>query len=192
MSTMIVNTGFFARRVRRYTPMQIEIAKALYDVFKPYTVFDVGCGIGGYLEGFAKCNCLVSGFDMGYDQAGQFMNEYIRMSTFKWDASDPILIDYKYDLVISIEVAEHIDKTKSSIFCKNVVDLCCGRIILTAAGLGQRGRHHVNCQPQKYWVDKFENIDAKYNTKETKQAIDCINKLGDPFGVCKNLMVFNV
>lgn len=57
------------------------------------------------------------------------------------------------DLVISIEVAEHIAEE----FVDHYLDtLANGRIVcMTAALPDQDGHHHVNCQPSQYWIEKM-------------------------------------
>ena len=57
------------------------------------------------------------------------------------------------DMVWSCEVAEHIDPAKVD----NYLDILSnGTVVaMTHAVPGQDGYHHVNCQPQEYWVDKM-------------------------------------
>lgn len=188
--TMLVNKRYYQRRVHRYTPMQIEIAKALYDLWKPRSVFDAGCGIGGYLEGFKSCGCKIQGCDIGYKDAVYCMNDELMIAAFEHDLAKPLKHENKYDLVMSIEVAEHLEEENALQFCKNLVSVASNRILVTAAGLGQRGKHHVNCQPKKYWRIKFGSQHATFDSESTVEAIECIQKFKDPFGICKNLMVF--
>lgn len=189
---MQTNRKFFAKRVEMYNPMQIKIAKSLYELWQPKSVFDLGCGIGGYLEGFYKCGCVIRGCDAGYDTAMEYMSDMVKICTFKHDAAQPLNKVYKYELAMSVEVAEHLDEKYADQFCKNLAESAKSRILLTAAGVGQRGKHHVNCQPQEYWIEKMESLGAKLDKKSTIGAIECINEWGDPFGLCKNLMVFTV
>lgn len=189
---MQTNRKFFARRVEKYTPLQIKIAKDLYELWQPKSVFDLGCGIGGYLEGFYKCGCVIRGCDAGHDAAMEYMSDMVKICTFKHDAAQPLSKVYKHDLVMSIEVAEHLDVSGANQFCKNLIESASGRILLTAAGVGQRGKHHVNCQPQEYWIEKMESLGARFDEENTTDALECVKEWGDPFGLCKNLMVFTV
>ena len=65
-------------------------------------------------------------------------------------------MDDKYDLGLSIEVAEHIDEKYADPF---VDGLCAAAdlIIFSAAMPYQEGDHHVNCQYPSYWIRKFES-----------------------------------
>jgi cyclopropane fatty-acyl-phospholipid synthase-like methyltransferase len=57
------------------------------------------------------------------------------------------------DLVISIEVAEHIASEYVDHFLDTVAN---GRVIcMTAALPNQDGYHHVNCHPPEYWIGKI-------------------------------------
>lgn len=53
------------------------------------------------------------------------------------------------DMVNCIEVVEHIEEQ----FLDNLLTtICCGRyLFMTHAVPGQKGYHHVNCQPTSYW-----------------------------------------
>ena len=60
----------------------------------------------------------------------------------------------RHDLVISLEVAEHLTPERASTF---VDDLCAiGDVVLfSGAVANQGGKHHRNEQPQSYWVAHF-------------------------------------
>ncbi|NTF59384.1 class I SAM-dependent methyltransferase [Agrobacterium rhizogenes] len=64
-------------------------------------------------------------------------------------------IQCSVDFVFCQEVVEHIREEHLG----NVLSsLCCGKIIVMTHGLpGQRGHHHVNLQPPKYWIDHLED-----------------------------------
>jgi len=61
----------------------------------------------------------------------------------------------KYDLVLCLEVAEHL----SPLFAGRLVDNICNHtdtVFFSAATPGQGGYNHLNEQPHSYWVEKFE------------------------------------
>jgi hypothetical protein len=43
-------------------------------------------------------------------------------------------------------------------------------IAMTYAAPGQSGWHHVNCQPQPYWIDKIERLGFRFDEKLSEQA----------------------
>lgn len=188
---MKYNRNFFLRRVDMYTPCQLDIASRLHILWKPLNVFDLGCGIGGYLKRFDELGCKISGCDIGYESAKEFMNDEVRKSTFEHDAALPVSIKEKFDLVISIEVAEHLDAKFSMPFCENLVNLSKNRIFLTAAGPGQYGNGHVNCQLKQYWIDRIQVFGGIYDEHDTDMAVRTLQPI-DKLGVSKNIMVFKV
>jgi hypothetical protein len=61
-----------------------------------------------------------------------------------------------FDLVQSLEVAEHIDPSYAELFIDNLVRHSNGLICFSAAPPGQGGAFHVNEQPYDYWRAMFE------------------------------------
>lgn len=187
---MIVNGTYFRYR-KKYTPFQIDVARAIYNTWKPESVYDLGCGIGGYLDGFSQCGCKIAGSDLMYRIARRSMCYRVRRRTNAFDASTPIETNDKYDLVMSIEVAEHLDAKYAEIFCNNLVKLAKNRILLSAARPGQRGNGHINCKPKQYWIDIITNLNVKYNIDEEKKICYEIGSF-DKLGIKNNIMVFNI
>lgn len=106
-------------------------------------------------------NCL------GIDQH-DYSSEYMLISQenyLKYDLRNPLSLTRKYDIAISVEVAEHIDNKYAKIFIGN---LCrhSDVILFSAALPNQGGTGHINEQPCSYWKQIFEKY--KY------RAIDCI------------------
>jgi hypothetical protein len=59
-----------------------------------------------------------------------------------------------FDLLLSIEVTEHIEPCYADTLVSNLCSLS-NRLLLTIAGPGQKGHGHVNLQPIQYWETKF-------------------------------------
>ena len=72
----------------------------------------------------------------------------------------------EFDLVWCVEFVEHVEEK----FVYNFLpSLSCGRVLLlTAAPPGHKGYHHVNCRPQRYWIDMIEAAGMSYDEEETK------------------------
>jgi hypothetical protein len=70
------------------------------------------------------------------------------------DLAQPLELDHQFDLVESLEVAEHIPEQHAEQFIDSLVRH--GRLVLfSAATPGQGGEHHINEQPPAYWQAKF-------------------------------------
>lgn len=70
------------------------------------------------------------------------------------DLTQPIRLGRRFDLVQSLEVAEHLPADTAATFVETLVSH--GAVILfSAAAPGQGGEHHVNEQPLEYWRALF-------------------------------------
>ena len=92
-----------------------EIVKLL----KPKSVVDIGCGLGTFLNVFKRLGISdVLGVDGSWVNR-DLLHQNIRPEEFKeWDLEKELKLDKKYDLAISLEVAEHLSKKSSDIFVK--------------------------------------------------------------------------
>jgi len=108
-------------------------------------MLDVGCGEGHAVNYFFQKGVMAHGID------GLRRNVDRAVAAVAWH---DILTGPYYmpvDLVWSCEVAEHIMPENVDYY---IDTLCNGKIIaMTHAVPGQAGHHHVNCQPQEYWIN---------------------------------------
>lgn len=124
------------------------------------SVVDVGCGTGTWLSEFAnyKINDI-----FGID--GKWVNTDMllisKQNFISKDLNERFQLNKKYDLAMSLEVAEHIRAENSDIFIDNLCDLS-DTILFSAAIPNQFGETHINCNCQDYWVRKFQ--DRGYTT----------------------------
>ena len=128
-----------------FTP---KLWRYLVDRFAVRSVLDVGCGEGHAVSFFHRLGLHSHGID------GLLLN--VKRSVIPIAHHDLTFSQYlmPVDLVLSIEVAEHIAPE----YVDNFLDtLANGRVIcMTAAPPGQDGHHHVNCQPSEYWVEQMK------------------------------------
>jgi SAM-dependent methyltransferase len=117
------------------------------------SVLDVGCGRGVWLSEWEKAGVAdVVGIDGSYvDQA----NLAIDPQHFcPRDLMEPFDLGRRFDLVQSLEVAEHLPHATARGFVESLVRH--GDIVLFSAAVrGQGGEHHVNEQPLQYWRELF-------------------------------------
>jgi len=131
-----------------------KILPIVQSIFNPSSVVDIGCGVGYWLEVW-KSDLKVDDI-MGVE--GPYMTEKLFRIDLKYlktaDLKLPLHLNRKYDLVMSMEVAEHIPENCADIFINNLVNA--GDIILfSAAIIGQLGTYHINEQMPEYWAKKF-------------------------------------
>lgn len=133
------------------------IMSYVYNKLKPKSVVDFGCGSGTWLSSVEKLGCNdILGLDGGY-----INREWLLFDEKKFMAADltkKIDLSKKYDLAISLEVAEHILEEYSEIYLQNLTKAS-DIILFSAAIPHQDGTNHVNEQYPSYWIRKFEKYD---------------------------------
>jgi len=142
------------------------IVPIVLDFYQPLSVVDVGCNAGEFLSVFRE-NRIKNIF--GID--GPWVNkEKLRIPKEYFmhaDLEKPILIDKKFDLAVSLEVAEHLSRNSAKIFVKTLTNLA-PVILFSAAIPFQGGLHHLNEQWPEYWLKLF--------AQEGYVPIDCVRK----------------
>jgi SAM-dependent methyltransferase len=129
------------------------VAKVLA-TFPAASVLDVGCARGTWLDEWSKAGVTdVFGVDGDYVKPEQLIIPPERFRAA--DLSQSIDLGRCFDLVQSLEVAEHVAGAHSDTFVQNLVRHASGAILFSAAPPGQGGEFHVNEQPYEYWRAKF-------------------------------------
>jgi hypothetical protein len=82
---------------------------------------------------------------------GDFVDESLLVipleKFYRQDLSKAFLLQNRFDLAVSMEVAEHIEEKNADTFVANLTNLS-NVIIFSAAVPGQGGVYHVNERPQ--------------------------------------------
>jgi SAM-dependent methyltransferase len=130
-----------------------EIVPIVLTLIRPKSVIDVGCGIGTWLSVFAEQG--VSDF-LGVD--GVWVDKellQIPKENFAYhDLTKPLEINRRFDLVVSLEVAEHLSNSYAQSFVDSLINL--GPVVLFSAAIPyQGGAHHLNEQWPDFWVQLF-------------------------------------
>src|SRR5262245_12113847 len=138
------------------------MARTIVEHFHPHSVVDIGCGTGALLVAFRDLGCSVSGLE--YAEAALRYCRERNLDVRKFDIERQVLRQAaRSDLAVSFEVAEHLPEKRADRF----VDLLCSLapiVVCSAAKPGQEGGlDHVNCQPQSYWIEKFERRGYRFD-----------------------------
>ena len=123
--------------------------QALIDRFAPRSMLDVGAGEGHTLAFFHRNGVIAHGIDR--------LEQNVAMSRFPIALHDLTTGPYVYpcDLVYCVEVVEHIEEK----YIDHLFDTLTNAsiVVISHALPGQKGHHHVNIQPERYWLEKFAN-----------------------------------
>lgn len=135
------------------------------NMLHPRSVVDVGCGTGVWLNTWQKLFELENylGIDGPYIKPAMLK---IPLEKFiSKDLKEPLKLNKKFDLVMSLEVAEHLPHEGSGEFVNSLTAL--GDLILFSAALpGQTGTYHINEQYPEFWAAQF--------LKKGFIAVDCV------------------
>lgn len=140
------------------------IVPLVLKLVKARSVIDVGCGIGTWLAVFKKEGVKeTAGVDGPWVKPEQLL---IPAADFRSvDLRKPLSLSKKFDLAVSLEVAEHLPRESADTFVESLVRA--SDIVLFSAAIPfQGGTDHLNEQWQHYWAQKFE--------KHGYEAVDCI------------------
>ena len=121
------------------------------------SVVDVGCGIGTWLLSFLKLRnqgVSILGIDGPWIDPDLLVIPKDNFLAIDLSLETP-QINRKYDLAISLEVAEHLPPEKGEEFISFLTDIS-DFVLFSAAIPLQGGTNHFNEQWQGYWADLFE------------------------------------
>ena len=123
---------------------------AVLQAYDVESVVDIGCGDGRYTKYFLEHGM----FCVGYD-GSPLTPEITGGQCMIRDFSIPVDIG-QFDLVLSLEVGEHIPKEYEQVFIDNVCNASKKYICLSWAVVGQGGTGHVKCQNNNDVIGEVE------------------------------------
>lgn len=153
----LYDDAFYNKQVDESYKSAIVFAQHLFGIFKPQSVIDFGCGRGAWLKAFREAGArTLVGLDGGWNSQEKMLDQEI---TFvQKDLNKAIELDCRYDLAISLEVAEHLQEDSAETFVKGIV-MASDVVIFGAAYIGQGGVDHINEQTPTYWERHFRAHD---------------------------------
>lgn len=103
--------------------------------------------------------------------------------------------DPQFDLITCLEVAEHLPEDAAPVLAATIARHLAkgGRLLFSAAPPGQRGEHHVNCQPAGYWRSLLYEHGVSYRDDYTRQLAHLLGYVTGPAShwLAANLQVFD-
>jgi hypothetical protein len=151
-----------------------RIVPLVMDLVRPLSVVDVGCGVGTWLSTFQQHGVAeIQGYEGTWLDAGQLIVP--RATVMLCDLQRPLESTRRFDLAVSLEVAEHLPVECAAGFVASLTRLA-PVVLFSAAPPGQGGTHHVNEQWPPYWIELF--------AAQRFEIVDCVrDRLWDDDGV---------
>jgi SAM-dependent methyltransferase len=144
------------------------IADRLVADVAPKTVLDAGCAIGLLVEALRQRGVEATGIDLSSYAIGR-VDEAVRAYCRQGSIADEF--PERYDLIVSIEVLEHmpVRAAEAAIanFCRHTDD-----VLFSSSPLDYKEPTHINVHPTEYWAAEFArhgfyrdvDFDASYIT----------------------------
>jgi SAM-dependent methyltransferase len=149
----LYDSSFFERHSQVSAESARHILPPLLEWTAARSLVDVGCGIGDWARAAVDLGVEdVLGIDGTYVDTSRLVIPADRFLAA--DLAEPLRVGRRFDLVVSMEVAEHLPPARAASF---VDDLCAlGDVVLFSAAVpGQGGQNHVNEQWQTFWAELF-------------------------------------
>ena len=144
-----------------------EIVPLILELIHPKRLIDVGCGMGEWLSVFIKHGVSdILGVDGDWVDKDALLIPKEKFLPF--DLRKPIRMDKQFDLVISLEVAEHLSEECAETFVDSLTALGPAIVFSAAIPFQASPPHHINEQWPEYWVKLFQN--------RGYVVIDCLRK----------------
>lgn len=188
VETHIYDDFFFDNTRKLEEDSAKAFSKIILTHFDFKSIVDIGCGIGIYLKEFKAEGKEI----LGYDGAPAAISKsLVGDNIILHDLSLPLVLNKKFDLCLSIEVAEHLPEESADTFVSTITNAA-DTVIFTAAIPGQADRElgHINEQPHEYWIEKFEAEKFVFDKELSLQLRQEMKERGVIWWIVNNLMIF--
>lgn len=127
------------------------IADAIVDRIRPASVLDAGCAMGFLVEALRDRGVEAYGVDISEYAISQVRED---MRPHCWVGSITDHLPRRYDLVVTIEVFEHLDEATGA---KAIANLArhSDDILFSSSPDDLAEATHANVQPTEYWAGRF-------------------------------------
>lgn len=128
-----------------------QIANRIVSDVQPATVLDAGCAWGFLVEALHKRNVEAYGIDIS-EYAIQNVHPDVQPYCRVGSVVEPF--PQKYDLIVCIEVLEHLHQAQAE---QAVINLCqhSPDILFSSTPFDYKEATHFNVQPPEYWAEQF-------------------------------------
>lgn len=139
----------------KWMPFFDKIAENIVALFSPQTVLDAGCACGYIVEALRNRGVEAYGIDISEYAIGRVASE-IKPYCIVHDIVDPLPETFptQYDLILTIEVMEHLYPEQGTLAIANLCSYS-DVIIFTSTPTDIVDPTHVNVQQPEYWCRIF-------------------------------------
>lgn len=153
MST-VYDEGFYNEQKDGSTIAAEGVIPCIFEIFKPDSVLDIGCGVGTWLKVFKNKYKVREVLGVDGDYVDKAMLQIDKSEFVSYNLEKVFAAPHKFDLAISVEVGEHLAEQYADNLVKTLTDAS-DFVMFSAAIPGQTGTYHINEQYPEYWAKKF-------------------------------------
>ena len=171
MANVDKNTGIWGMHIaKKRHKCDRLLTAAIANLFDPIRVADLGCGDGMYCRIFKTYGWPeVHGYEgtVGVKELG------IYDDIMFLDLTKKRFVDIDYDLVVCLEVGEHIPPEHEQVFLDNLAAFSSKHLVLSWAVPGQYSASgHVNCQDPGYVIKQVCKRGFNWKQKQSQYLKD--------------------
>ena len=150
-----VNSGDYDKKLAMDTKKEYVHVK---------TIADLGCGPGWYVAMLRRNGYDVQGYD-GNPAVEEMSSLFFEDGFYcqNVDLTEELEAEEPFDMVMSLEVGEHIPEQWESVYIDNLTRNARSHILLSWAVEGQPGDGHVNCHSNEYIINQMKDRGFTYN-----------------------------
>jgi 2-polyprenyl-3-methyl-5-hydroxy-6-metoxy-1,4-benzoquinol methylase len=129
-----------------------RIAETIVLELAPQSVLDAGCGPGLLVDALRHRHIEAWGVDVSeyaIENAAPDARPYCRVGS----VTEPL--ERQYDLIVSIEVLEHVPRELADRAVENLARHATSTILFSSSPDDLRDPSHLNVRPQEYWAGLF-------------------------------------
>jgi len=150
-------TDFYAGQSGDSYQGALGVLPRVFDLCRPASVIDVGCGVGTWLAAALELGAKRAvGLEGAWVTPAQLRDRRIELVTT--DLERPLTVGGRFDLAMSLEVAEHVSGGRASALVAEISRLAPAVLFGAAIPHQGGGFNHVNEQWQSYWIEKFADV----------------------------------
>lgn len=147
------DAGFYADLAEGSRRSARAVLPIVFGTLRPRSVIDIGCGQGAWLAVAEELGAReLTGLDGPWVDRAALQSAAIDFRPT--DLSRPIVLDRRFDLCVSVEVAEHLPAAKADAFVGTLCDAA-DVVLFSAAVPGQGGTDHMHEARASEWMARF-------------------------------------
>lgn len=149
-------TYYEERQRRTQYSAEVVLGLVLEHAAPVRSAVDLGCGVGTWLSVLREHGVEdVQGIDGPWVDADLLAIPAERFKRVDLGAGEPVDLPRRYDLAISLEVAEHLPPGRAEPFVATLAR-CSDQVLFSAAVPRQGGSRHLNERWQSHWAGLFD------------------------------------